>query len=496
MRIGRGDTQLRLPPTWQIVFYILTVVGFISYNLYERTILSRQYVKEIGTLKRQNEEHFQSTVKKMEMVNAQLQQRINSEYAPKDASNVKIYVYDLPPDMNFDLVTMQDKQDKFAAEILLHQYLLTSPARTTDPEEADLFYVPVYYTCKVMATIAYGSYFQQPDLLVHRALQYIREFYPYWDRTQGKDHVWMFLHDYGACMSFEWDVETPPPFLRNSIIISLIGDLRHKIPCYSPFKDIVIPPYVYSLPLFDTSKEYYEAWFKKPRSIQVYFRGQATPTWGENYSHGVRKQIIQLYADDPMFFLNSTDTESAAFLDEMSNSVFCICPLGFALWSPRVAQSVALGCIPIIIADYIVLPFEQYTDYRKFSIKLRESQVPQLKQIVTSISQAQIDDMRRELARVFKRFVYYRPELHVPGDAYEYILHELGARVPKYPDLSFDHFQPESTSKFHNQTQKKSTALYDPHKELVVDPSMVGAALHGNRNRDSRPDPFAQPAQF
>ena len=67
---------------------------------------------------------------------------------------LKIYVYDMPefynkeqakinPDCRHDYSTTW--QTKYTLEVYLHEQLLKSPLRTKDPEEANLFYVPLYY---------------------------------------------------------------------------------------------------------------------------------------------------------------------------------------------------------------------------------------------------------------------------------------------------------------------------------------------------------------
>lgn len=37
--------------------------------------------------------------------------------------------------------------DTYSIESLLHEWLLQSPHRVLDPDQADLFYVPVYTSC-------------------------------------------------------------------------------------------------------------------------------------------------------------------------------------------------------------------------------------------------------------------------------------------------------------------------------------------------------------
>ena len=49
-----------------------------------------------------------------------------------------------------------------SAQVMLHEWLLASPHRTSDPHEADWFYVPVYATCAMVTAI-----FTTPDRCLH-----------------------------------------------------------------------------------------------------------------------------------------------------------------------------------------------------------------------------------------------------------------------------------------------------------------------------------------
>lgn len=78
--------------------------------------------------------------------------------------------------------------------------------------------------------------------------------------------------------------------------------------------------------------------------------------------------MFQLFLNHPLFSMH--EGGSSNYVQEVRQSVFCLCPRGFAPWSQRLYDSIMLGCIPIIIADDIVLPFEDIIDYRQFSVKV------------------------------------------------------------------------------------------------------------------------------
>lgn len=69
----------------------------------------------------------------------------------------------------------------------------------------------------------------------------------------------------------------------------------------------------------------------------------------------------------------------------MQRAIFCLRPLGWAPWSPRLVESVVFGCIPVIIADYIVLPFADAIYWEDIGVFVAEKDVPYLHTILTSI---------------------------------------------------------------------------------------------------------------
>ena len=55
----------------------------------------------------------------------------------------------------------------------------------------------------------------QGSLLMLEALHYIREAFPFWNASAGRDHVWMMLHDEGPCFC--------PLAIRQSILLTHYG---------------------------------------------------------------------------------------------------------------------------------------------------------------------------------------------------------------------------------------------------------------------------------
>ena len=152
----------------------------------------------------------------------------------------------------------------------------------------------------------------------------------------------------------------------------------------------------------------------------VYFQGQKE--WAidhdPEYSNGIRKLLFTQYANDPLFHLGEGKTPQ--YIDNLRRSVFCLCPRGFAVWSPRPYESVVSGCIPVIIADNMHLPFSfegSGLDWREFSVMIPESRVraggasgTQLKNILLAMSPGAILAKQRALRSVRDKMIFLPPQ--------------------------------------------------------------------------------------
>lgn len=116
---------------------------------------------------------------------------------------LKVYVYDLPSKYNKKLLQKDPRclTHMFAAEIFMHRFLLSSPVRTRNPDEADWFYTPIYPTCDLTPT-GLPLPFKSPRMM-RSAIQLISSNWPYWNRTEGADHFFVVPHDFGACFHYQ-----------------------------------------------------------------------------------------------------------------------------------------------------------------------------------------------------------------------------------------------------------------------------------------------------
>ena len=116
------------------------------------------------------------------------------------ATPVRIYVYDLPARFNRDWVSADARcaRHLFAAEVAVHEALLAYAGRAARPDDADLFFVPVYVSCNFSTPNGFPSLSHARGLLAE-AVHLLRTQMPYWNRSAGADHVFVASHDFGAC---------------------------------------------------------------------------------------------------------------------------------------------------------------------------------------------------------------------------------------------------------------------------------------------------------
>jgi hypothetical protein len=143
---------------------------------------------------------------------------------------------------------------------------------------------------------------------------------------------------------------------------------------------------------------------------------------------GAGASLWENFKNNPLFDI-STD-HPATYYEDMQRAVFCLCPLGWAPWSPRLVEAVVFGCIPVIIADDIVLPFADAIPWEEIGIFVDEDDVPKLDLILTSIPIEDILRKQRLLANPSMKKAMLFPQPAQPRDAFHQILNGLARKLP------------------------------------------------------------------
>ena len=165
----------------------------------------------------------------------------------------------------------------------------------------------------------------------------------------------------------------------------------------------VVIPYLSNFTNFPASQLDINA----PRNITVFLSGSY---------RAQRKQIFQImkeYMPNSLGLVinRSNDTNSSISVEQtpfyMSQSKYCIIPHGDSPSSKRFYDAVIYGCIPVIIADGFVLPFDKtIIDWDQCIIRIPQKDVETLPSVIGNITEAQYQKMYNYLLsnRNFIRF--------------------------------------------------------------------------------------------
>eukprot|EP00939_MAST-03C_sp_MAST-3C-sp1_P000669 g669.t1 len=370
--------------------------------------------------------------------------------ALKNGKELRVYVYDMPSFFTEETVAankhcLPDSKDitwqtKYATEVYIHQRLLKSRFRTEDPEEADLFYVPLYTACYLHAR---ATKFVKGYVFIYKAYLHVRNKFPYWNRTLGRDHVWTFAHDMGGCIA-------PYEELRNSIWITTTGETTsrraaytnytsiydktfHKLrdlskPCFSLWKDVVMPPMLRDPLLLEARMN--SKMVVRDRDTLASFRGAVMKSL--TYSRGIRQLWARSYRGDSDVKIHVVNPQHEKepnykfnYFDDMSTSRFCLCPPGWASWTPRVFEALALSCVPVVVSDSNELPFESRTNFSEIAIFVAEKDAGRVKEILAAIPKSRVEAMRKNIGDTWQRFFYSGND----GDAFDYVMLDLQDRA-------------------------------------------------------------------
>eukprot|EP01018_Ginkgo_biloba_P032824 Gb_35367 [translate_table: standard] len=371
-----------------------------------------------------------------------------------------IYIYDLPPEFNSHLLEgrhfrfecvnrIYDGRNAsvwtdqlYGSQIALYESLLASPYRTLNGEEADYFYVPVLDACLITRAddaphltlqnhMGFRSYLTLD--FYKKGYDHIRENYPYWNRSAGRDHIWFFAWDEGACYA--------PKEIWNSMMLVHWGNTNSKHnhsttayfadnwdhipverrgthPCFDPKKDLVLP--AWKRPDPNTIKTGLWARSRRERPTLFYFNGNLGAAFEHNrpepnYSLGIRQKLAAEFASVPnkegklgrqsMQGVVVISQRSPNYYSELASSLFCGVFPGDG-WSGRMEDSILQGCIPVIIQDGIQLPYENLLNYDSFAVRIAEDDIPHLVQILRGINETELEFKLANVQKLWQRFLY------------------------------------------------------------------------------------------
>ena len=86
--------------------------------------------------------------------------------------------------------------------------------------------------------------------------------------------------------------------------------------------------------------------------------------------------------------------DSIDYQQLMENSTFCLIPRGRRLGSYRFLEALSIGCIPVLLSNDWVKPFDEVIDWKQVVVDADERQLFQLPEMLRSLDPQRIRRMR------------------------------------------------------------------------------------------------------
>ncbi|GAX72704.1 hypothetical protein CEUSTIGMA_g160.t1 [Chlamydomonas eustigma] len=348
-------------------------------------------------------------------------------------TSLKIYRYELPSYIAFFL-SQNDWQfiyDRLYAafESFFNSFSADNVTRTENPFEANLFYIPDFgYTFYRNA----GDSFEY----TRRAVHYVKMTYPqFWARNQGKDHFMWISGDVGACwLRDEVEVQNPIKIVHWGLQVDssdynrmphyhwvVKHPVNKEYHCFKAEKDVVAPCWLANSAhqLSQSELVYQEALAGKERRYLLFFGGSIRRQQFE-YSGGARQAF-----DEHVISKHHSEILIGGGTESYREATFCLSPYGDG-WGSRIGSILQNACIPVIVQEFVHQPFDDVLDYEEFALRLRVEDIPQLLEILKSVSKDQIQSYREKMYAVHKGF-HWEPEYG--GEAYNYTLKSLKRKL-------------------------------------------------------------------
>lgn len=125
----------------------------------------------------------------------------------------------------------------------------------------------------------------------------------------------------------------------------------------------------------------------------------------------------------------------------LEHGIFCLVIRGVRLAQPTLLESLATGCIPVIVADNIVLPFEEIIDWTLASIKIREADLHSINTVLKAISQTRIGELQQQ-----GKFLYEKYFKNIETIVHT-MLEELNDRVFPHLALTYNSWNLQNSPK-------------------------------------------------
>ncbi len=130
-------------------------------------------------------------------------------------------------------------------------------------------------------------------------------------------------------------------------------------------------------------------------------------------AHQSRKRLSELFPENVTdsgvgwgLDIHTPYEAKRRYINLLAESFFSLCPRGTGISSVRLFESLAMGSIPVIIADNYSAPLENFIDWSQFSIRVEESSVDKIPEILSEISKdaERLETMRTSAIETYEAY--------------------------------------------------------------------------------------------
>ncbi|XAR51329.1 hypothetical protein NMG60_11005929 [Bertholletia excelsa] len=372
-----------------------------------------------------------------------------------ECSSGRVFVYDLLPMFNQDLVNNCDKLDPwmskcpgvsndgcgarasefdaivpenlsptmywtdyYMGEIIYHQRLLNHKCRTLDPESASAFYIPFY------AGIAVGRYFwynhtaKERDWYPKKLLTWLKD-QPYWKKSNGSDHIIMVGRiTWDFRRKTDSDAEWGSKFLNLPEMENVVKISTER----SPWDSLEISvPYPTSFhPRSDSDVREWQTFVRGRSRTSLFCFVGAARTKIKNDFRGL---LLNQCLGEPgsCRFVDCSIEKcvdgTTAILEAFTESDFCLQPKGDGYTRRSVFDCLLAGSIPVYF--WRRTAYEQYEpewflpgEPKSYSVFIDYRDVrngTSVKKILQGYSREEVRRMREKVIEYIPRFLYAKP---------------------------------------------------------------------------------------
>lgn len=93
-----------------------------------------------------------------------------------------------------------------------------------------------------------------------------------------------------------------------------------------------------------------------------------------------------------------------SYPEVLKTATFCLVIRGARLGQTILSEAAMMGCIPVIVADTYILPFNDVLDWKKAAVVVYEDNLSELMNILKSFSDEKIIEMRKQVLFLWERY--------------------------------------------------------------------------------------------